>query len=403
MAQQQNNKREYKHTWGSLVLPSKAFSPHVYVARNGKSWHKAWAMIPDGVVVDGVDLSGFSVDVFVNGSFETQLANSDYASVRVALDSALLAVRGEGAYRETKRVDATQLLAAVQEAVRAGATFRVHGIEPDRLQTLYVSVPASSVHPYKAIGDGEQVGMLAVVNVPDSVVVDGHELTGMSFVALLDDIGVDQAREGRSVNIKIDGSVTMHLFNRADRTAAGSVDFDVSACDLVLAINRAVAARPTYRGHAAKKSVEVCVPARLVNVEGNEAHISMPRYAVVGIPDGGMASQGTNVSGWQFSVSADEAMRQAVAAGEEAAAKLDTSKPVILENDSGEHVLAEAEDVARTIERALTFEKSLSAESQVFAAKMERAQVAAKEVDDKPLLSQSQRAAVKTNAQPLEK
>lgn len=391
MAQQQDSKRDYKHTWGTLVLPSKAFSPHVYVARNGKSWHKAWAMIPDGVVVDGIDLSGFSVDVFVNGSFDTQLANSDYASVRVALDLALLAVRGEGAYRETKRVDATQLLAAVQEAVRAGATFRAHGVEPDRPQTLYVSVPASSVHPYKAIGYGEQVGMLAVVNVPDSVVVDSHELTGMSFVALLDVIGVDQAREGRLVNIKINGDVTMHVFNRAERTAAGRVDFDVSARDLVLAINRAVVARPTYRGHVAEKSVEVRVPARFVCIEGNTVSVSMPKYAVVGIPDGGMASQGTNVSGWQFCVTADEAMRHAVAVGEEVAVKLDTSRPIALDNGSGEYVLAEAEDVTRMIERALTFDESLSVESKDFAAKMERNQKAAESTKDATASEQGSR------------
>ena len=382
MAQQKDNKREYKHTWGTLVLPSKAFSPHIYVARNGKSWHKAWAMIPDGVVVDGIDLSGCSVDVFVNGAFEMALANSDFASVRIALDSPLLAVRGEGTFRETKRVDASQLLAAVQVAVRAGATFRAHGVEPDRPQTLYVSVPATSVHPYKAIGDGEQIGMLAVVNVPDGVVVDGHDLTGMSFVALLDAIGVDQAREGRLVNIKVDGDASVHVFNRVERGIEGRLDFDVSARELVQAINRAVIARPTYRGHAAEETVEVCLPARLVSIEGNEANVIMPKYAVVGIPGGGMASQGINVSGWQFSVSVDEAMRQAVAAGEEAPVKLETCKPVMLANDIGGQVAAEAQDVARTIERALMFEQGLSKESQDFAEKMERSQKAAECVKD---------------------
>lgn len=389
MAQQQDCKRENKHTWGTLVLPSTAYSPHMYVARNGRSWYKAWAMIPDGVVVEGIDLSGFSVDVFTNGAFEAVLANSDYASVRVALDSPLLAVRGEAAYRETKRVDAMQLLAAVQEVVRAGATFRAHGIEPDCPQTLYVCVPAISVHPYKRIDYSEHAGMLAVVNVPDDVVVDGHNLTGMSFVAKLDAIGVDQAREGRSVNIKIDGDVRVHVFNRAERESARCLEHDVLARELVQAINRAVIARPTYRGHAAEETVEVCVPARLVSIAGDTATITMPHYAVVGIPDGGMASQGANVSGWQFSVDADEVMRHAVAAGEEVAVKIETCKPVALVHDSGEQVLAEATDVARTIERALSFEKSLSAESQDFAVKMERAQVAAKSTEGKSSLVQS--------------
>lgn len=389
MAQQQDSKRDYKHTWGTLVLPPEAFSPHIYVARNGRSWHKAWAMIPDGVMVDGVDLSGFSVDVFTNGGFETQLANSDYACVRVALDSPLLAVRGEGAFRETKRINTARFIAAVQEAVRAGATFRAHGIEPDVPQMLHLSAPASSVHPYKAIGDGEQVGMLAIINVPDSVVVDGHDLTGMSFAAKLDAIGVDQMRAGRSVTIKLDAGVPVHVFNREERTAAGRIDYDLPARELVQAVNRALIARPAYRGHAAEETVEVCVPARLVSIEGNEAHVMMPKYAVVGIPDGGMASQGTNVSGWQFSVVADETMRQAVAAGEGATVKIETCKPVALDNGSGEHVLAEAEDVAQTIERALEFEQGMSVESKDFAAKMGRAQVTAKSTEGKSSLVQS--------------
>ena len=63
MAEQNNQQSGFAH----VKIPAAFLHPHTITTEDGRTFDKAFVHIPPGTKVNGVDLSGYSCDVFVSG------------------------------------------------------------------------------------------------------------------------------------------------------------------------------------------------------------------------------------------------------------------------------------------------------------------------------------------------
>ena len=80
MAEQNNQQNGFAH-----VKISAAFlHPHTITTEDGRTFDKAFVHIPPGTKVNGVDLSGYSCDVFVSDYMRQQMLSGERAQVTLS-------------------------------------------------------------------------------------------------------------------------------------------------------------------------------------------------------------------------------------------------------------------------------------------------------------------------------
>ena len=105
---------DQRESWPRLRFPNAFVKPYEMTDQNGRPWHKAICTIPAGVHVNGVDVGGFSVDMFMRDFHMDMKTLGKPVIFRLDPDKALKAFKGRGEAQETVKLmpwDLTKALA----------------------------------------------------------------------------------------------------------------------------------------------------------------------------------------------------------------------------------------------------------------------------------------------------
>ena len=80
MAEQNNQQNGFAH----VKIPAAFLHPHTITTEDGRTFDKPFVHIPPGTKVNGVDLSGYSCDVFVSDYMRQQMLSGDRAQVTLS-------------------------------------------------------------------------------------------------------------------------------------------------------------------------------------------------------------------------------------------------------------------------------------------------------------------------------
>lgn len=84
--QQQNNYGQEKARYANVKMPSAFITPYEYTAKSGKTFEKAYVHFPEGTKVNGIDLSHYSCDVFLNDRMKQQMLSGGQVTVGFPAD-----------------------------------------------------------------------------------------------------------------------------------------------------------------------------------------------------------------------------------------------------------------------------------------------------------------------------
>lgn len=73
---------EYAH----VKVPAAFLQQHEYTARDGRTFEKAYFHIPQGTKVNGVDIGGFSCDLFMNDRMKQQMLSGGQVTIGFKAD-----------------------------------------------------------------------------------------------------------------------------------------------------------------------------------------------------------------------------------------------------------------------------------------------------------------------------
>lgn len=111
MAQEETKEQQYVN----IKFPPGFAHPYQREDSKGNLWDKAIVNIPNGTSMNGIDLSGYSVDVFLHANQKSQIANGEPVVCGFKEDEKVELFKGEGKERETLRVDPWKLTSAIKE------------------------------------------------------------------------------------------------------------------------------------------------------------------------------------------------------------------------------------------------------------------------------------------------
>lgn len=100
--------------YANAKFPKGFAHPYTFTDKNGKEWQKAIINIPQGTKANGIDLSGYSVDIFLNDRQKGQIASGEGITVGFKADEKVELFKGEGADRSTIPVEPFQLAKAIK-------------------------------------------------------------------------------------------------------------------------------------------------------------------------------------------------------------------------------------------------------------------------------------------------
>ena len=128
MSENAKETRESVDNWPHLRFPNAYVHPYEHTDKQGKTWQKAICAIPSGTKVNGVDVSGYSVDMFMRDFHVQDKALGKPVVFRMDPDRPIeLFKKGEAKTLKVMPWDLTRGLAASRKAFE-----REHGIERDK-------------------------------------------------------------------------------------------------------------------------------------------------------------------------------------------------------------------------------------------------------------------------------
>ena len=71
--QQEGTRTGYAH----VTMPNAFVSPYTYTAKDGRTFEKAYVHFAQGTKVNGIDIGGFSCDVFMNDRMKQQILSDE--------------------------------------------------------------------------------------------------------------------------------------------------------------------------------------------------------------------------------------------------------------------------------------------------------------------------------------
>lgn len=103
-----------KPVYVNVKFPPGFAHPYTLTDKTGREWNKAIVNIPPGTSANGVDLTGYSVDVFLSSFQQSQIASAEALSVGFREGEKVELFRGSGEDRESLHLDPWALTKAVK-------------------------------------------------------------------------------------------------------------------------------------------------------------------------------------------------------------------------------------------------------------------------------------------------
>lgn len=75
--QQETQRNQFAH----VKIPAAFIQPHTYTAKDGRTFEKAYVHFPQGTKVNGIDIGGYSCDVFMNDRMKQQMLNGEQTTL----------------------------------------------------------------------------------------------------------------------------------------------------------------------------------------------------------------------------------------------------------------------------------------------------------------------------------
>lgn len=98
-----------------MTVPRGFAHPYSFTDQNGREWNKAIINIPPGTKANGIDLTGYSLDTFLNSFQMGQIASNEPLSVSMREGNKVELFKGKGDERQTILVDPWALTSAMKE------------------------------------------------------------------------------------------------------------------------------------------------------------------------------------------------------------------------------------------------------------------------------------------------
>lgn len=108
------NQAEKAQEWVNIKFPPGFAHPYGFDDKNGKHWDKAIVNIPPNTKFNGVDLSGYSIDIFVNDRQLSSIVNREPLTCGFKADEKIELFKGEGADKKTLEVNPWSLTKAIK-------------------------------------------------------------------------------------------------------------------------------------------------------------------------------------------------------------------------------------------------------------------------------------------------
>ena len=108
------NQAEKAQEWVNIKFPPGFAHPYGFDDKNGKHWDKAIVNIPPNTKFNGVDLSGYSIDIFVNDRQLSSIVNREPLTCGFKADKKIELFKGEGADKKTLEVNPWNLTKAIK-------------------------------------------------------------------------------------------------------------------------------------------------------------------------------------------------------------------------------------------------------------------------------------------------
>ena len=101
--------------YAKINMPAAFLTPHEFQANDGRTFEKCFVSFPKGTKVNGIDVSGFSTDVFLSDYMKKDMLEKGRATVSFKKDDA------EHPYQryEVKATDLTHALKVAQDSYKA--------------------------------------------------------------------------------------------------------------------------------------------------------------------------------------------------------------------------------------------------------------------------------------------
>lgn len=109
---------EAQDRWPRVKFPNAFVHPYSMTDQNGKEWQKAICTIPDGVKVNGVDLSGFALDTFMKDFHMEQKTLGKPVILALNPKEPVTLFKGKGDERAERKVMAWDLTKSMAKHAR---------------------------------------------------------------------------------------------------------------------------------------------------------------------------------------------------------------------------------------------------------------------------------------------
>ena len=109
---------EPRERWPRIKFPNAFVHPYEMTDQNGREWQKAICTIPDGVKVNGVDISGFAYDAFLRDFHIEQKTLGKPVILALDPKEPLTLFKGKGDEREERKVMAWDLTKSMASHAR---------------------------------------------------------------------------------------------------------------------------------------------------------------------------------------------------------------------------------------------------------------------------------------------
>lgn len=109
-------------TFARVNIPHQFVHPYQMHAKDGRVFDKAIINLPDGVTLNGINVSGYSIDRFMNKSMQEDKANGRPVTLSFAADKPISIFRGKGQNRETITIDDPWILCKAIKAEQTSFT-----------------------------------------------------------------------------------------------------------------------------------------------------------------------------------------------------------------------------------------------------------------------------------------
>lgn len=75
-----------KNAYANVKMPAAFLTPHTYTAKDGREFEKVYVHFPQGTKVNGIDLGGYSCDVFMNDRMKQQMLSGEQVTLGFKAD-----------------------------------------------------------------------------------------------------------------------------------------------------------------------------------------------------------------------------------------------------------------------------------------------------------------------------